>query len=333
MEEVLTQSPIDRIGRRAVLRLALGAAAAAAVAPGRARAAVEKVRIRLGHLPITDHLTIIAASRARFEKLALEPVKFSSWPELAEALKAGSLEAAFALTPLSLALRQKGVPIKIILLGHRNGSVMTVANDIASAADLRGKTIAIPSRFSTHNLLLRRLLAGSGLDAERDVKLVELPPPEMVQSLARGAIAGYIVAEPFGAQAELRKLGRVLALSKDIWPGHVCCVLNAREDLIGAHPDAVQELVSALTAAGRFAAEHPQEAAQASKPFLGQDPKVVLHVLTRPPGRVTYDDLVPTLQDLNATQDEMLKYKIATSPVDVVQFLDDRFARAARGAQ
>ena len=320
------------IGRRELLRLGGAGLAAAAMGPGPLRAQAAKVKIRLGYLPITDHLTIIAASRTRFEKLTLEPVKFASWPELAEALKAGSLEAAFALTPISLTLRQKGVPIRIVLLGHRNGSVLLAANDIAKVADLRGKTIAIPSRFSTHNLLLRRLLSRDGLDADKDVKLTELPPPEMVQALARGGISAFIVAEPFGAQAELRKIGKVLALSKDVWPNHICCALNAREDLIASHPEAVQELVSALVEAGQFASSQPKEAAQLSKAFLGQDPSVVLHAITSPPGRVTYDDLVPTLADLSATQDDMLKYKLASAAVDLPRFLDDRFARAARSS-
>jgi NitT/TauT family transport system substrate-binding protein len=313
-----------------MLRLTAAGAAAAAIESRGARAQGERTHIRLGHLPITDHLTVIAASRTRFEKLTLETVKFASWPELAEALKAGRLEAAFALTPISLTLRQKGAPIKIVLLGHRNGSVLLGANDISGVSGLRGKTIAIPSRFSTHNLLLRRLLSREGIDADRDVTLTELAPPEMVQALARGGISAFIVAEPFGAQGELRKIGKVLALSKDIWPNHICCALNAREDLIAAHPDAVQELVSALTAAGHFATEHPREAAELSKAFLGQDPAVVLRAMIEPPGRVTYDDLVPTLADLTATQDDMLKYKLASARVDLSRFLDDRFARAAQ---
>jgi NitT/TauT family transport system substrate-binding protein len=315
------------IPRRTFLRLT-GTALAAGALPPLARGA-DKVRARIGHLPITDHLTIIAAARARFERVALEPVKFSSWPELAEGLKGGALEGAFALTPIGLALRQQGVPVKLVLLGHRNGSVLTVAPDVHTAADLKGKTIAIPSRFSTHNILLRRYLGQAGIDAETEVKLIELPPPEMVQALATKRIAAFIVAEPFGAQAELRGVGKVLVLSKDIWPGHICCALFLREDLLARSPDAVQELVTGLTEAGRFATSHREEAAKLSKPFLGQDPKVVLHVLSTP-GRVTYDDLVPTVDDVTATQDDLVKYGIADARVDVAAFVDDRFARAAR---
>jgi NitT/TauT family transport system substrate-binding protein len=313
--------------RRTFLRLT-GTALAVGALP-RLSGGTEKVRVRIGHLPITDHLTIIAAARTRFERVALEPVKFASWPELAEGLKGGAIEGAFALTPMGLALRQKGVPVKLILLGHRNGSVLTVAPEVRTAADLKGKTIAIPSRFSTHNILLRRYLGQAGIDTDTEVKLVELPPPEMVQALATKRIAAYIVAEPFGAQAELRGVGKVLVLSKDIWPDHICCTLLVREDLISRSADAVQELVTGLTEAGRFASSHPGEAAQLSKPFLGQDPKVVLHVLSTP-GRVTYDDLVPTVRDVAATQDDLLKYRITDARVDVGAFVDDRFARAAR---
>jgi NitT/TauT family transport system substrate-binding protein len=315
------------ITRRRFVQLA-GATVAAAATPGLARAA-DPVKLRLGYLPITDHLTIIAAGREPFRTLALEPVKFASWPELAEAVKGGAVQAAFALTPIGLALRARGAPIKLVALGHRNGSVLTVAPEISAAADLKGKAIAIPSRFSTHNLLLRRYLRAAGLDADRDVKLVELAPPEMLNALSTRRIAAYIVAEPFGAQAELKGVGKVLALSKDIWPDHICCALLAREDLIAARPDAVQELVSALVAAGGFAQAHRDEAAALSKRYLGQDPKVVLHVLTTPPGRVTYDDLVPTLADLKATQDDLLKYRIASAQVDLPAFLDDRFVCAA----
>src|ERR1035438_10430831 len=103
---------------------------------------------------------MLAAEREKFPQVLLEPVKFSSWPEISEALKAGAIDGAFLLTPIGLTLRQKGIPVKVVLLGHRNGSVITVKNsgEINRIEDLKGKTIAIPSPFSTHNILLRKVL-------------------------------------------------------------------------------------------------------------------------------------------------------------------------------
>jgi NitT/TauT family transport system substrate-binding protein len=307
--------------------LAIAVLVSTGLAGCRSRSPAETPAIRLGYLPLTDHLTVLASGRTTFQRARVEPVKFSTWPELAEALKAGQIEAAFALTPIALTLKQKGVPLKLVLLG----SVLTAAPDVASVADLRGKAIAIPSRFSTHNLLLHRLLAKEGLDADRDVQIVEMPPPEMVQALATKRIAAFIVAEPFGAQAELKGVGKVLALSKDVWPDHICCALVVREDVAARHPEAVQELVNALVSAGGFIESHPQEAAEASRPYLGQDPSVIRHALTSPPGRVTYADLQPRTADLEATQADMLRYGVSTARVDVASFLDDRFARQAYG--
>ncbi len=292
-----------------------------------------KTTLRIGYLPITDHLTVIAKAREVLTNVDFQPVKFGSWPELAEALRAGAVDGAFALAPMGIALRQKGVRIKAVLLGHRNGSVVTVRadSDIHKPADLKGHTIAIPSRFSTHNILLRRLLASVGLDASKDVKLVELAPPEMVTALATKRIDAFIVAEPFGAQAELQKVGRVLVLSKDIWPDHICCVLNLRQESIERDEAAVQELVAALVRTGRFIAGDAHGGAQASKAFLGQKPEIIEHVLTTPKGRVTYDRLAPEVKDLQVTQDALVEYGIQKDRIDVGTYVDDRFARKANG--
>ena len=302
--------------------------AAAISHPG---AAWSKTTLKIGYLPITDHLTIIAKAQVDSPLVDLQPVKFGSWPELAEALKAGAVDGAFALGPIGITLRQKGIPLKAVLLGHRNGSVVTVRADgsIKTPADLKGRTIAIPSRFSTHNILLHRLLAKAGLDADKDVKIIELAPPEMVNSLATGRIDAFIVAEPFGAQAELQKVGRVLILSKDIWPDHICCVLNLRQEAIDRDPAAVQALTAALIRTGHSIGKDPAAAARASKAFLGQKPEVIEHALTQPKGRVTYDRLVPELKDFQATQDALIEYKIQKDRIDLSAYVDDRFAKQA----
>jgi NitT/TauT family transport system substrate-binding protein len=233
------------------------------------------------------------------------------------------------LTPMGLTLRQKGIPIKVVLLGHRNGSVITVKNsgEIKRIEDLKGKTIAVPSPFSTHNILLRKALTERGIDPARDLKIVDMAPPEMVVALATGRIHGFIVAEPFGAQAEAQKVGKILALSKDIWHDHICCVLNLQEKLVQSYPGEVQELVSGFQRTAAFIENSPALAAKGSVRILGQKAEIVEHVLTSPRDRVSFLNLVPAHADFAATQDYMVKFGIAKQKVDLAGYLDDRFAR------
>lgn len=289
-----------------------------------------KSRLKVGYLPLTDHLTIIALSRLQFQKIKVEPVKYASWPELAEALRAGVIDAGFALTPIGLELRQNDVPLKAVLLGHRNGSVLTVrANqNIRNIEDLRGRKIAIPSRFSTHNVLLRKLLSDNNIPSTA-VTIIEMAPPEMVQALAGKQIDAFIVAEPFGGQAEMQQVGEVFLLSKDIWADHACCVLNVNEAAIERDREAIQELVDALVDTGAFIEKNPTEAAELSRSYLGQSPAVIEHVLTNPKDRVTFDYLIPLREDFSQTQDLLNAFGITKNRVDLDDYLDDSFARKA----
>ncbi len=320
---------MKKMERREFIRLGLGAIAVGSMGITLTRNAfATKTVMRIGHLPITDHLTIISHARNKFDKADLKPVKFSSWPELAEAIRAGSIEAAFALTPIGLSLRQKGVPIKAVLLGHRNGSVITVkvGDKINKLEDLKGKKIAIPSKLSTHHILIRKILADRMIPVDQ-VTLIEIPPPKMVDALANNQIDGFIVAEPFGAQAEFQKVGKVLILSRDIWKDHICCVLNVREEIIKNSPDAVQELVDNIVDTGDFIKKNPREAARLSTEYLGQKPDIIEFIVTTPKDRITYDNLYPTAGDFKTTQDYMLKFGISEKPVDLSQYIDDRFSK------
>src|SRR4051812_41276631 len=71
--------------------------------------------------------------------------KFSGWPELKEAIMAGKIKAAYLLAPMAMDLADKGVPVKIVALGHRSGAVIMVRteNPAKTLGDLRGKRIAI----------------------------------------------------------------------------------------------------------------------------------------------------------------------------------------------
>lgn len=318
--------------RRNFLKLG-GAALTVGALSGGARLshAASKTVVKIGYLPLTDHLTIIAHGQYEYKNLILEPVKFSGWPELSEALRSGAIQGGFALTPIGLALRQKGTAIKAVQAAHRNGSVLTAKSspDISKVEDLRGKTIAIPNRFSTHNILIHKLLNDRGINPDKDVRLIELAPPEMVNALSTGRIDAFLVAEPFGAQAEVQKVGKVLAYSKDIWKNHICCALNLQESIIQQNPEAVDELVGNFVRAANFIEVNPQEAATLSTRYLGQKPDVVRFVLENPKDRVSFGNLTPTANELGVTQDYLIQFGISKERVDIASYLDDRFVKKA----
>jgi NitT/TauT family transport system substrate-binding protein len=118
-----------------------------------------------------------------------EPVRFNGWPELKEAYLSGYTPATFILAPMAMALREPGMPIKIVYLGHRDGSAVMVHKDsqIYRMEDLRGKRIAVPNRFSNQRLLIFRALKNAGM-TPKDVDLVEMPPPDMPTALYAKAV-------------------------------------------------------------------------------------------------------------------------------------------------
>ncbi|HXU30818.1 MAG TPA: ABC transporter substrate-binding protein, partial [Thermoanaerobaculia bacterium] len=167
----------------------------------------QEQRYKVGFLPVTCHLTCPVTdwiNKNRAGQGLYEPVRFSGWPELKEAFLSGENEASFMLAPMAMALREQGVKLKIVYLGHRDGSALMVRKDspYQRMEDLRGKTIAVPNRFSNQRLLVYKGLKDHGLTLD-DVKLVEMPPPDMPAALYGSAVDAIISGEPFMGQTEL----------------------------------------------------------------------------------------------------------------------------------
>jgi NitT/TauT family transport system substrate-binding protein len=252
--------------------------------------------------------------------------RFTDFPTVVESLRSGRLQATFLLAPLAMVLRDQGVPVKIVYLGHRDGSQIIVAKSgpVRSIGDLRGRKFAIPSRFSNQYLVLLKLLEDEGV-GPKDLDFVELPPPDMPGALAAGAIEAYFVGEPFAAKAELDGTGRVLCYAKDVWPRFISCVLVVREDLIATRPDVVRDLVRGIAASGEWAERHREEAAARVAPYFRQDEKLLRHVLTQPPDRVSYVGLVPTDDEMAVIMRYAMKAGVLKREIDVGQLLDRRF--------
>ncbi len=266
--------------------------------------------------------------------------RYTNFSAVVEDMTAGNLKASFILAPLAMVMNRKGVPVKIVYLGHRDGTTMVVRTDSPyhTFADLKGKRIAIPHRFSNQRILVEKLKERFGFGPD-DVTLVDFPPPEMPAALKTGQIDAYVVGEPFPAKAQIEGYGRVLYFTKDIWPNFISCVLVVHESLIKEHRALVEELVRGIAKSGMwidapgedlakgvmcasdvvpgtpgrdrltlipdgFGKTHRMQAAAiaARREYYNQDPELLKFVLTQPPDRVKYTNLLPAKKDFEEIQ-------------------------------
>lgn len=195
----------------------------------------KKQIITIGYLPITHALAVFEEKELldadENSGLQIQLQKFSSWTDLMDALNSGRINGASVLVELAMAAVSNGLDLKAVALGHKDGNVVIVSNDITKVEDLKGKTFAIPSNQSSHNILLNDMLSDAGMSID-DVNVVQLSPAEMPSSLASGSIDGYCVAEPFGAQAVVQDYGHVLYDSTQLWQNSICCALVMNLSLI-----------------------------------------------------------------------------------------------------
>jgi NitT/TauT family transport system substrate-binding protein len=287
-----------------------------------------RMELKVGYLPVTCHLTCPVTDFATRTSTTnrFESQRFTDFPTVVESVKGGRLDATFMIAPLAMKLREQGVPVKIVYLGHRDGSTVIVRKDLpaTSLRDLRGKTFAIPSKYSNQYLVIRKLMEDQGVGLD-EMRFVELPPPDMPGALAAHAIDAYFVGEPHAAKAELDGSGRVLYHAKDIWPQFISCVLVVTEKLINEQPAVVYDLVRGIAESGEWADGHRLEAAKVVSPYFRQDEKVLRYVLTQPPDRVSYRMLTPTDEELKRINDMGVKTGILQGPIAMSDLLDRRF--------
>jgi len=290
-----------------------------------------RAELNVGFLPVTCHLTCPVTDFATRTSTStrFESQRFTDFPTIVESIKGGRLEATFMIAPLAMKLREQGVLVKILYLGHRDGSTVMVqkASTAKSLRDLRGKTLAIPSKYSNQNLVIHKLMEDQGIKPD-EIRFVEMPPPDMPGALAAKAIDAYFVGEPHPARAELDGTGRVLHHAKDIWPGFISCVLVVTEKLIRERPAVVRDLVRGIAESGEWAETHRLDAAKVASPYFRQDEKVVRYVLTQPPDRVSYRMLTPTDEEMQHIHDMALKAGILERPIEMKELIDRSFIPA-----
>lgn len=255
--------------------------------------------LRIGYLPITDATPLLVAiNKGLFQKRGIEiekPVLFRSWAQLVEAFISGQVNVIHILSPMAIWLRYgSNSPAKIVMWNHMAGSALTVLPDIETINDLGGKTIAIPFWYSIHNIVLQHILRESNLTiteknprSQHEVRLVVMAPSDMISALATKSISGFIVAEPFNAIAEEKKIGKVLRFSADVWKDHACCVTLMHQHDLDNRPLWSEKIVDALVEAQLWTNNNRSETAlllskQGSHKFMPHDQHILQKILDPP---------------------------------------------------
>ncbi len=305
---------------------------------------------RVAHIQITDHLTLgvmnhmIDTEKFNPKHFVLERHCMPSWNPVQQALENGEIDAAFILAPIAMDLFNYGVPLKLVMFAHKNGSICVRKRDGADTEltdFFRGRTFYIPHILSIHHMLstmfLRELGLSPGLAGQEGVDSVfeVVPPIKMPEFLVSNPEAGgFNVAEPLGTKAIATGNAELMFLSGELWEYHPCCVVVFREEVVKRFPEAVGEFSSLLVDSGQFIATKPEQAAEIAVNFLDPDKTlglnvpVLKNVLNEPQGIKT-DDLFPVKADLDRIQHYMVDEMGIGSIVDLDAFVDTSFAEKA----
>jgi NitT/TauT family transport system substrate-binding protein len=286
--------------------------------------------VLMGYMPVITNLAapLLDHATVHGDGLRFSARKFASFAEMGEALRNGEIQVAFMIAPLSIVLRQQGEDVKIVCIGNRHESTLVAKKslNVKHFSDLAGKTVAVPMRFSGHNLSLRRLIEKHRLHGQ--INVVEMNPPDMASALATGSLDAYYVGEPFAAQTIRSGLADVVYYVEEVWKGFICNLILVRQRFIESDPEIVAALVEGAARSGLWAESHTRQAAEIAARYWNQSVDLVEYAMTTPKGRIVYDAFVPRLDEMQTMADLMVQFGLIQSG-DIGGLVADRFARGA----
>jgi ABC-type nitrate/sulfonate/bicarbonate transport system substrate-binding protein len=263
--------------------------------------------LHIGFIPLVDAAALIIAVDKGFtaaEGLDVTLVREVSWSNVRDKLNIGHLEAAHLLAPVaiasSLGLGHVKVPIAAPFNLGINGNAITVSKALHAAimheldndhfdpmstaralarvvakrteSGAEPLTFAMTFPFSTHNYQLRFWMAAGGVDPDEDVRLVVLPPPYMVDSLANGHVDAFCVGAPWNSIAVDHGVGHILHFVSDILAHAAEKVLAVRQVWAERNPEILASLIRAAARAAEYV-EQPQNRAEVAR-ILAQPERV-----------------------------------------------------------
>ena len=276
-------------------------------------------QITAGYVPLLDSAVLLATQEFGFaeaEGLELSLVRETSWANIRDRVAIGHLDVAHMLGPMplsaNLGLTPLDVPVIAPMALGLGAATITVSNAVwegmaaagapedgspgpvgaalrrvieqRAAAGSPRLRFAVVHPESAHNYALRYWLAASGIDPDRSIDIVIVPPPFQADALAARHTDGYCVGEPFGSVAVRRGVGRIVTTKGQIWNNSPDKVLGTRLAWAVENPGRLAALLRAATRAARWCedpASHEQLAAMlAREDRIGIDAGLLLRAIT-----------------------------------------------------
>jgi len=286
-----TQTPSRKLSRRQILKAGAGTAALLAAAKlnfpagAFAQGAGPEVKgAKLGFIALTDAAPLfVAKEKGIFAKYGLpetEVLKQASWGTTRDNLVLGSegngIDGAHILTPMpylisSGKVTQNNVPTPMYILArlNLNGQSISVGKEYAdlkigldtapfkAAIDKKkasGKSVKAAMTFpgGTHDLWIRYWLAAGGIDPDKDIETIVVPPPQMVANMKVGTMDCFCVCEPWNLQLIHQNIGYTALTTGELWNKHPEKSLGMRAAWVDKNPKAAKALLMAVMEAQQF---------------------------------------------------------------------------------
>ncbi len=272
--------------------------------------APESPNVRFGMIALTDCASIVMAHElGLFKKFGINSVvsKEASWAVIRDKLTLGENHATHMLfgMPFASSMGLLGSPVKPMIIPwllNRNGQAITLANKlkgVKTAKDLKpivdkakagNATMSFAMTFppGTHAMWLRYWLGSGGINPDKDISLITIPPPQMVANMKIGKMDGFCVGEPWNLRSIQDGIGFTVTTTQKMWPDHPEKVCAFTEEFATKNPKTVKAALKALHLAGEHIDKmenRPSVAEIISKPTYINCPKET--ILDRLKG--TYD--------------------------------------------
>jgi nitrate/nitrite transport system substrate-binding protein len=264
----------------------------------------ETSNLKFGMIALTDCSPIVIAhEKGFFKKYGINSTvsKGANWAAIRDSLSNGDIQATHMLIgmPIASTMGLLGSPKKSMIapwMLNRNGQAITlksafkgkVAADpkalkpLVEAAKKAGEPMTFAMTFppGTHAMWMRYYLGAGGINPDKDVALITIPPPQMVANMNVGKMDGFCVGEPWNARAIAEGIGFTSVTTQDMWKDHPEKVCAFTEEFADQNPRTVKAVLKALHEASVWLdnmANRPEQVEIVSKAtYINCPPEIIL---------------------------------------------------------